>query len=134
MSNFLSRAVCNTALVLCLLYIGFDWISSPSKPELDKVVYRFSLGNGDSIYGARDNRGGATVGFSYRYYTFKDIDSDEEVLKALVSKHPFLVTQEPTVSLEIKNGELHLLVKGRIYDFSSYILEDFGFTKVEIVL
>lgn len=48
----------NCLLVVCLIYIGGSWILSPGTPVLDEVVLKHSLGNGTSIYGARDGQGG----------------------------------------------------------------------------
>lgn len=51
----------NCLLVACLIYIGGNWIMSSGTPDLDEVVLKHSLGNGSSIYGARDGQGGATM-------------------------------------------------------------------------
>ena len=47
----------NCLLVICLLYIGGSWVLSPGTPDLDEVVLKHALGNGMSIYGARDGQG-----------------------------------------------------------------------------
>ncbi|MEO8493200.1 hypothetical protein [Pseudomonas sp.] len=124
----------NCLLVVCLIYIGGSWIMSSGTPDLDEVVLKHSLGNGTSIYGARDSQGGATVGFSYRYYVHENLGSDQEILAALVSAHPFLKTKEPDVHVAVEGGVLHLAIHGRVYEYSSYALEGLGVVKVEMTL
>ncbi|WP_448653858.1 hypothetical protein ACSHWC_12825 [Pseudomonas fluorescens] len=124
----------NCLLVVCLIYIGGGWILSPGTPVLDEVVLKHSLGNGTSIYGARDGQGGATVGFSYRYYVHEDLGSDQEILTALVSAHPFLKTKEPDVQVSDEGGALHLIIQGRVYEYHSYALEGLGRVKVMMAL
>lgn len=124
----------NCLLVVCLIYIGGGWILSPGTPVLDEVVLKHSLGNGTSIYGARDGQGGATVGFSYRYYVHEDLGSAQEILTALVSAHPFLKTKEPDVQVSDEGGALHLIIQGRVYEYDSYALEGLGRVKVMMAL
>lgn len=124
----------NCLLVVCLIYIGGSWILSSGTPDLDEVVLKQSLGNGTSIYGARDGQGGATVGFSYRYYVHEDLGSDQEILTALVSAHPFLKTKEPDVQVSDEGGALHLIIQGKVYEYHSYALEGLGAVKVMMAL
>ncbi|AVE05943.1 hypothetical protein CYL20_15780 [Pseudomonas palleroniana] len=128
------QGLLNGLLVMCLRYLAISWLMSPGTPQLDEVVLKYSLGNGTSIYGARDGQGGATVGFSYRYYVHKDLGNDQELLKTLVSAHPFLKTQEPTVQVSGHEGVLRLDVRGRVYESSSYVLESLGGVKVVMAL
>lgn len=124
----------NCLLVACLVYIAGSWIMAPGTPDLDEVVLKHSLGNGSSIYGARDGQGGATVGFSYRYYVHRDLSNDQEILKTLVSAHPFLKTQEPNVQVTEHEGVLRLDIQGRVYEYRSYALEGVGAVKVVMAL
>ncbi|MFC6296981.1 hypothetical protein GNF76_14010 [Pseudomonas sp. CCM 7893] len=124
----------NCLLVACLIYIGGSWVMSSGMPDLDEVVLKHSLGNGTSIYGARDSQGGATVGFSYRYYVHKDLSNDQEILKGLVSAPLFLKTKEPNVQVIRQEGALHLVVLGEVYEYHSYALEGLGRVKVEMEL
>ncbi|CRM62737.1 MULTISPECIES: hypothetical protein [Pseudomonas] len=124
----------NCLLVACLIYIGANWIMSSGTPKLDEVVLKRSLGNGGSIYGARDGQGGATVGFSYRYYVHKDLGSDQEILTALVSAHPFLKTKEPDVQVTQADGAIRLIVRGEVYEYRSYPLEGLGAVSIDMRL
>lgn len=124
----------NCLLVACLIYIGGSWIMSSGTPDLDEVVLKHSLGNGSSIYGARDGQGGATVGFSYRYYVHKDLGSDREILTALVSAHPFLKTKAPDVQVTRQDGVIHLTVRGEVYEYRSYPLEGLGAVSIDMKL
>lgn len=120
----------NCLLVGCLIYIAGSWLISPGTPDLDEVVLKHSLGNGSSIYGARDGQGGATVGFSYRYYVHRNLSNDQEILTTLVSAHPFLKTKEPNVQVSEHEGVLRLDIQGRVYEYNSYALEGIGPLKV----
>ena len=120
----------NCLLVGCLIYIAGSWLISPGTPDLDEVVLKHSLGNGSSIYGARDGQGGATVGFSYRYYVHRNLSNDQEILTTLVSAHPFLKTKEPSLQVSEHEGGLRLDVQGRVYEYNSYALEGLGPLKV----
>lgn len=124
----------NCLLVACLMYIGGNWIMSSGTPDLDEVVLKHSLGNGSSIYGARDGQGGATVGFSYRYYVYKDLGSDQEILTALMSAPPFLKTKEPGVQVTRVDGVIHLIVRGEVYEYRSYPLEGLGGVSIDMKL
>lgn len=124
----------NCLLVACLIYIGANWIMSSGTPKLDEVVLKHSLGNGSSIYGARDGQGGATVGFSYRYYVHKDLGGDQEILTALVSAHPFLKTKEPDVQVTQADGTIRLIVRGEVYEYRSYPLEGLGAVSIDMRL
>lgn len=124
----------NCLLVACLIYIGGNWIMSSGTPDLDEVVLKHSLGNGSSIYGARDGQGGATVGFSYRYYVHKDLGSDREILTALVSAHPFLKTKAPDVQVTRQAGLIRLTVRGEVYEYRSYPLEGLGAVRIDMKL
>jgi hypothetical protein len=120
----------NCLLVVCLVYIAGSWILSSGAPDLDEVVLKYSLGNGSSIYGARDGQGGATVGFSYRYYVHRNLSDDQEILTTLVSAHPFLKTKEPNVQVSEREGMLRLDIQGQVYEYNSYALEGLGTVKV----
>lgn len=120
----------NCLLVGCLIYIAGSWLISSGTPDLDEVVLKHSLGNGSSIYGARDGQGGATVGFSYRYYVHRNLSNDQEILTTLVSAHPFLKTKEPNVQVSQHEGVLLLDIQGRVYEYNSYALEGLGPLKV----
>lgn len=120
----------NCLLVVCLVYIAGSWILSSGAPDLDEVVLKYSLGNGSSIYGARDGQGGATVGFSYRYYVHRNLSNDQEILTTLVSAHPFLKTKEPNVQVSEHEGMLRLDIQGQVYEYNSYALEGLGTVKV----
>ncbi|WP_259172544.1 hypothetical protein [Pseudomonas sp. BIGb0164] len=124
----------NCLLVACLIYIGGHWIMSSGTPDLDEVVLKHSLGNGNSIYGARDGQGGATVGFSYRYYVYKNLGSDQEILTALMSAHPFLKTKKPDVQVTQVDGVIHLIVRGEVYEYRSYPLEGLGAVSIDMKL
>lgn len=124
----------NCLLVACLIYIGGGWILSSGTPDLDQVVLKHSLGNGSSIYGARDGQGGATVGFSYRYYVHEDLSSDQDILATLVTAHPFLKTKEPDVQVSRVDGVVHLMVRGEVYEYRSYPLEGLGAVKIDMQL
>ncbi len=120
----------NCLLVVCLVYIAGSWILLSGAPDLDEVVLKYSLGNGSSIYGARDGQGGATVGFSYRYYVHRNLSDDQEILTTLVSAHPFLKTKEPNVQVSEHEGMLRLDIQGQVYEYNSYALEGLGTVKV----
>ncbi|AZF29142.1 hypothetical protein [Pseudomonas sp. R2-60-08W] len=128
------QGACNVLLVVCLGYLGAGWLTSPGAPELDQVVLKYSLKNGSSIYGVRDGRGGATVGYSYRYYVNAAMTTDEEILTALVAKRPFLKTREPDVQVAEHEGVLHLSVSGQVYEYNSYSLEGLGAVNIDMKL
>lgn len=128
------QVLLNGLLVVCLGYLGVGWLMSPGTPELDEVVLKHSLSNGNSLYGVRDSQGGTTVGFSYRYYVHKDLDNDHEILTSLVSAHPFLKTKEPDVQVIQKDGALHLIVRGEVYEYRSYPLEGLEAVSIDMRL
>ena len=133
-TKWMVQGLLNGLLVVCLGYLGFGWLMSPGAPELDEVVLKYSLSNGKSIYGVRDGQGGATVGFSYRYYIHEDMDTDQEILTGLVSKYPFLKTKAPGVQVTRQDGVIHLTVRGEVYEYRSYPLEGLGAVSIDMKL
>jgi hypothetical protein len=133
MNKSWAQTALNGLLVICVLYIGINWLTEPSEPALDKVVFTHPVGVGHSIYGVRDNRGGATVGFSYRYYISDKMDSDEEILKTLNTEIPFMVTKNPEVSVRRDDDGIIISTRGRVYEFSSYALENVGSVKMDMI-
>lgn len=128
------QVMLNTLLVVCLVYLGLSWLFGPGTPELDQIVLKYSLGNGNSIYGVRDSAGGATVGFSYRYYVHPDFRDEQAILTGLVSKSPFLKTREPTVEVAQDQQGVRLVVRGRVYEYSSFALENLGNSDIRMTL
>lgn len=106
-------------LASSLLLNGWSWFASPRSPQLDKIVLRYPVENLGVVYGVSTNGGGATVGFSYRYYLSKGGSDDEEILSSLVGASPFLITKDPQVTVESRGAELDVRVKGRIDQFHS---------------
>ncbi len=133
-TKWMVQGLLNGLLVVCLGYFGFGWLMSPGAPELDEVVLKYSLSNGKSIYGVRDGQGGATVGFSYRYYIHEDMDTDQKILTGLVSKYPFLKTKAPDVQVTRQDGVIHLTVRGEVYEYRSYPLEGLGAVSIDMKL
>ena len=137
-SKSVIRYIACIILFACVLHTGWAWLNEPGSPELDKVVLKYSLENGGFIYGVRDNRGGATVGFSYRFYVYKALADDEEIKQALVEAHPFLVTKDPEVSIVGQNKKISVSVKDQVYSFSSKTLfkhsDGSGFTPIDVDL
>ncbi|MCI8208040.1 hypothetical protein AUC61_00705 [Pseudomonas sp. S25] len=118
-SRLMIRCIAYMTLAACLLHTGWTWLNQPGNPELDQVVLKYSLANGGFIYGVRDNRGGATVGFSYRFYAHNALVDDEDIKRVLIEEHPFLVTKDPNVSIVGQDKKILVSVKGQVYSFSS---------------
>jgi hypothetical protein len=110
-------------LASSLLCNGWIWFISPNPPRLDKVVLKYPIGDQEVIYGIRTDGGGATVGFSYRYYLRNGGSSnDDEILSSLVNASPFLITKDPKIRIESRGAELKLWVAGRIDRFHSQVI------------
>lgn len=58
-------------------------------PVLTDVVLKLPLGENGFIYGVKDDRGGATVPFSYRYYVYRELTSNEQIASELKTAGPF---------------------------------------------
>jgi len=109
-------------LLSSLGYNGWMWFTAPTHPELDKVFLKYPLADDGVVYGASTNGGGATVGFSYRYYLGPGLATDEEILSVLADKQPFLITKDPDVKIENRGTELDIRVTDRIDQFHSQAL------------
>ncbi|WP_397450424.1 hypothetical protein [Pseudomonas sp. NA-150] len=131
-----AQTLANILLLTCLVYIGGTWLFTPSAPNLDKLVLNYPIGEGGFIYGVRNNPGGSTVGYSYRYYVSKKLENEEIILSSLVRSIPFLITTDPAVKIEGTGSELAVLVKGQVYDFHSRTVvrhaDDDGYTGINI--
>ncbi|MGV8861794.1 MAG: hypothetical protein ACOH2T_11565 [Pseudomonas sp.] len=129
-SNMRRRKVIMLAKRLCLYcllvsslgYNGWTWLTTQNLPKLDKVFLKYPLPDDAFVYGVSTNGGGATVGFSYRYYLSKGLATDEEILSMLADEQPFLITKDPEVNVETRGAELDIRVTGRINQFHSQAL------------
>ena len=119
----LAKRLCLYCLLFSSLgYNGWTWLTTKSAPELDKIFLKYPLADGGFVYGVSTNGGGATVGFSYRYYLSKGLATDEETLSMLADEQPFLITKDPEVTVESRGAELDVRVTGRINQFHSQAL------------
>lgn len=114
--------VTTTMLALCLVYIGGDWLLSPGRPQLTEVVLRVPISSNASIYGVKDDRGGATVAFSYRYYVYRTLGDDSEILSALEDASPFLITHDASVKVDSQGRAITVSVAGDVSDYHSRTL------------
>ncbi|MCS3512670.1 hypothetical protein [Pseudomonas grimontii] len=109
-------------LALCLVYIAGDWLLSPGRPQLTEVVLRVPISDDASIYGVKDDRGGATVPFSYRYYVYRTLGTDSEILAVLRYANPFLVTRDGAVKVDVESRSITVSVSGDVSDYHSSTL------------
>ena len=118
----LYSVITTAMLALCLVYIGGDWLLGPGRPQLTEVVLRVPLGSDASIYGVKDDRGGATVAFSYRYYVYRTLGDDSEILSVLEAASPFLITRDPSVQVDVQGKTITVSVAGDISAYHSSTL------------
>ena len=109
----------NVLLVLALATLAWQWLTRPTAPHLDKLVVKQPLGDNTFLYGARDNRGGATTGFSYRYYVQQDAGDDAATLEKLAQASAFLVADDDAVKAEQGQDSITIKVNGRVFDYRS---------------
>lgn len=109
-------------LTLCLVYIAGGWLFSQDRPQLTEVVLRAPLNADASIYGVKDDRGGATVPFSYRYYVFRTLADDDEILSALEGASPFLIARDASARVDVQGGTIIVSVAGEVSDYHSNTL------------
>ncbi|AZF14166.1 MULTISPECIES: hypothetical protein [unclassified Pseudomonas] len=109
-------------LALCLVYIGGGWLLSPGRPKLTEVVLRTPLSSDASVYGVKDDRGGATVPFTYRYYVYRTLGADREILSALEGASPFLITRDASAKVEVQGQTITVSVAGDVSDYHSRTL------------
>jgi len=115
----LYSTVTTILLAVCLAYIGGDWLLAPGRPQLTEVVLRVPISNDASIYGVKDDRGGATVPFSYRYYVYRNLAADSEILSALEDAGPFLVTRDASAKVNVQGRSITVSVSGTVSDYHS---------------
>jgi hypothetical protein len=115
----LYSTVTTILLAVCLVYIGVDWLLAPCRPQLTEVVLRVPISNDASIYGVKDDRGGATVPFSYRYYVYRNLAADSEILSALEDAGPFLVTRDASAKVNVQGRSITVSVSGAVSDYHS---------------
>jgi hypothetical protein len=88
-------------------------------PQLTEVVLRKPLSNGAFIYGVKDDRGGATVPFSYRYYVYRTLAADSDILAELKTATPFLVTRDDSITVDIQESTITVSVDKEVYAYHS---------------
>ena len=70
----------------------------------------------------KDDRGGATVPFTYRYYVYRTFGTDTEVLSALEDASPFLITRDASAKIEVRGQTITVSVAGDVSDYHSRTL------------
>lgn len=114
--------VTSCLLTLCLGYIGWTWLMTPSAPVLTDVVLKLPVGENGFVYGVKDDRGGATVPFSYRYYVYRELASDEQIASELKTAGPFLVTRDPAVKINVQGSIINVSTHQEVYEYHSSTL------------
>jgi len=109
-------------LAACLVYIGWTWLLSSSPPVLTEVVLKLPLGENGFIYGVKDDRGGATVPFSYRYYAYRELTSDEQIVSELKTAGPFLVTRDSAIKVDVQGTVINVSTNHEVYEYHSSTL------------
>jgi len=109
-------------LALSLAYIGWLGLFSRDVPHLTQVILRTPLTQDAFIYGVKDERGGATVPFSYRYYVYRALPADSDILSELKSASPFLVTRDDSIIVNIQDSAITVSVDKEVYDYHSNTL------------
>lgn len=111
-----------TLLALALAFTSWKCFFPQDTPQLTEVVFRKSLSQDAFIYGVKDERGGATVPFSYRYYVYRTLAADGDILSALKTATPFLVTRDDSITLNIQDQAITVSVDKEIYAYHSKTL------------
>lgn len=114
--------VTSCLLAVCLVYIGWTWLMSSNTPVLTDVVLKLPLGENGFIYGVKDDRGGATVPFSYRYYAYRELTSDEQITSELKTAGPFLVTRDPAIKVNVQGSVINVSTNQEVYEYHSSTL------------
>lgn len=112
------------SVVLLVLSIAF-FAGTYFKPQLnlDKQVLSVPLTDSVSLVGFRNNIGGATNSFTYRYYFLdKTIYPDAFAKRSAEPVRPFLVTSDAKPQYEnVTETQVDLSVVGEAYQFSNRI-------------
>ncbi len=111
-----------TSLALSLAYIGWLYLFPRNTPQLTEVILRAPLAQDAFIYGVKDERGGATVPFSYRYYVYRALAADSDILSELKTATPFLVTRDDSITVDIRDSTITVSVDKEVYDYHSNTL------------
>ncbi len=99
----------------------------PFPPELSRVVQRYPLEGGGSVYVIESDPGEATVPLTYRYYLSATLNSDDEVLEAArKNDDAFLVTRDADATVVIENRRLKIAVRDAVYAFTSLVFHYSG--------
>ncbi|MGN8345174.1 hypothetical protein ACLEJQ_16390 [Pseudomonas sp. SMV71] len=109
-------------LVLALAYVSWLCFFSRNTPQLTEVVLRTPLTHNAFIYGVKDDGGGATVPFSYRYYVYRSLTADSDILSELKTATPFLVTRDESITVDVQGETVTVVVDKEIYDYHSNTL------------
>ncbi|WP_260958787.1 hypothetical protein [Pseudomonas citri] len=109
-------------LALALTYIGWLCFSPQNTPHLTEIVLRKPLSHDAFIYGVKDERGGATVPFSYRYYVYRTLTADSDILSELKTATPFLITRDDSIIVDIQERTITVSVNKEVYAYHSNTL------------
>lgn len=109
-------------LALSLAFVSWRSFFPGHTSHLTEVVSQTPLGHGATLYGVKDDRGGATVPFSYRYYVYRTLATHDDILHQLKTATPFLITRDESVDVDIQGATVTVSVDKEVYDYHSNTL------------
>ncbi|AKE04880.1 hypothetical protein XM57_19230 [Burkholderia cepacia] len=116
------KVACIGAVILLLIEAlatgGWYLLSRPAQGRRELVVTK-ALRDDLYLYVVRDDSGGATIPFRFKYYFWnRHVDRDE--VDAVVDRQaPFLTASSEAAQVSARGDDVAVAFRGRVYDFSN---------------
>lgn len=106
--------------VLVLLIVACYGAYRALNGPIEQTVYKVEKVNARVSLYVTQGSAGATTGFVYQFYLVPSEVNEADFLKGVGDKYPpFLSTSDGSTKIDIRNGAVHLNVKGDVYRFNN---------------
>jgi len=113
------RAFKTRYILLPVLFLAlvFGWCTYFLKFPVEQEIYKkIKINETTNLYITQASAG-AMTSFSYHYYFYDSKKNDADFMAHIDDKTPFMITNDDTASIAVKEGQLYLRVRGDVYSF-----------------
>ncbi|QKJ87388.1 hypothetical protein PMPD1_2446 [Paramixta manurensis] len=95
----------------------FGWVFYFLKFPVEQEIYKKVRINESTVLYITQASAGAMTSFSYHYYFYDAKKSDADFIAHVDDRTPFMITNDNTAAIAVKEGQVYLRVRGEVYSF-----------------
>lgn len=105
-------------VVVLLVIVAFYGVWRALNSPIDQTIYNVEKVNSQETLYITEGSAGATTDFVYQFYLVPSAVTRDDFLKDIGDKYQaFLSTSDASTKVDIRDGAIHLTVKGDVYRF-----------------